>query len=437
MFAISSKSKLEQRLSQISSEKIESGPSYETVRDNVRPIAQEKLQQQLGAGFDRHMARAKAKNIIIDLLELHGSHFPKPMQLSMAEELVDDLLGYGPLEVLMNDPDITEIKVVHWNEIWIEKNGVERELQTAFRNEQHCREVLDRLLAASGKSIDYSRPYTSARLKDGSRVQATIPPIGVDGTDFSIRRFLGGMKPEVLIERKMFNEESMQFIRACVEGALNIIVSGGTSSGKTTVIGAILSFVPYGESMILIENPAELIVHNKNVRRWETKEANIEGKGSVTMRKLVANALRAAPKRIIIGEIREGEAFDMVQAMNTGHPGSFTSIHANSARDALNERLPVLMQMAEGVSISNETCMRMIASTIDIVIHIQKDRDGVRRMTQIVQVIGTQKDPKSDSIIVQTEDLFKYSHNKKDWVKTTAEFKFAERLQARGVDFTW
>ncbi|MDI9467992.1 MAG: ATPase, T2SS/T4P/T4SS family, partial [Bacillota bacterium] len=127
----------------------------------------------------------------------------------------------------------------------------------------------------------------------------------------------------------------------------------------------------------------------------------------------------------------------MVQAMNTGHPGSFTSIHANSARDALNERLPVLMQMAEGVSISNETCMRMIASTIDIVIHIQKDRDGVRRMTQIVQVIGTQKDPKSDSIIVQTEDLFKYSHNKKDWVKTTAEFKFAERLQARGVDFTW
>lgn len=161
MFAISSKSKLEQRLSQISSEKIESGPSYETVRDNVRPIAQEKLQQQLGAGFDRHMARAKAKNIIIDLLELHGSHFPKPMQLSMAEELVDDLLGYGPLEVLMNDPDITEIKVVHWNEIWIEKNGVERELQTAFRNEQHCREVLDRLLAASGKSIDYSRPYTS------------------------------------------------------------------------------------------------------------------------------------------------------------------------------------------------------------------------------------------------------------------------------------
>lgn len=414
-----------------------SGPGYEEVRDRVRPIAQEKLQQQLGIGFDRHLAKLKAKNIVLELIEYHGAHFPKPLQLSMAEELVDDLLGYGPLESLMSDPEITEIKVVHWNEIWIEKNGIEQELKLYFRNEQHCREVLDRLLAASGKSIDYTKPYTSARLKDGSRVQATIPPIGVDGTDFSIRRFLGGMKPEVLIERKMFNEESMNFIKACVEGTLNVIVSGGTSSGKTTVIGAILSYIPYGESIILIENPAELIVHNKNVRRWETKEANIEGRGSVTVRKLVANALRAAPKRVVIGEIREGEAFDMVQAMNTGHPGSFTSIHANSAKDALNERLPVLMQMAEGVTLNNETCMRMIASTIDIVIHIQKDRDGVRRMTHIVQVTGTHKDPKSESIIVQTEDLFKYDHQQKDWVKNDTAFRFADRLQSRGVEYKW
>jgi len=429
-------SKLEQRLAQISSEKPEAGPSYEEVRDKIRPIAQEKLQQQLGVGFDRHLAKPRAKNIILELIEYHGSHFPKPLQLSMADELVDDLLGYGPLESFMADPEITEIKVLRWDHIRVEKFGIETRIKASFRNEAHCRDVLDRLLAPTGRSIDYTKPRTSARLQDGSRMMAHIPPVAVEGTTFAIRRFTKGMTPEVLIEKKMFNGEIMEFIKSCVEGALNIIVTGGTSSGKTTVLNALTSFIPEAESIITIEDPAEMILQHENVRRWEAKPPNAEGKGEVTMRDLLADALRAAPKRIIVGECRKGEAFDMMQAMNTGHPGSLTTLHSNSAEEALNARLPNMIQMAD-MGLPFESIIRTIASAVDLVIHIEKDRDGVRRMTHMVQIAGVKKDEESESVVVDSERLFEYDYEKKDWVKHNVPFRYNERLLNRGVVYKW
>lgn len=436
MFRQQQGSKLEQRLAQISSEKPEVGPSYEEIFDRIRPIAQEKLQQQLGVGFDRHLAKPKAKNIVLDLIEYHGAHFPKPLQLSMAEELVDDLLGFGPLEPFREDPDITEIKVIRFDHIRIEKFGVETRIKASFRNEAHCRDVLDRLLAPTGRSIDYTKPRTSARLQDGSRIMAHIPPVAVDGTTFAIRRFTKGMTPQVLIEKNMFSTEVMEFIKACVEGALNIIVTGGTSSGKTTVLNALTSFIPDAESIITIEDPAEMILQHNNVRRWEAKPPNAEGKGEVTMRDLLADALRSAPKRIIVGECRKGEAFDMMQAMNTGHPGSLTTLHANSAEDALNARLPNMIQMAD-MGLPYESIVRTISSAIDLVFHIEKDREGIRRMTHIAQVVGTKKDEESESVVVDSERIFEYDYNKKNWVKRDTPFRYMDRLLNRGVVYKW
>jgi pilus assembly protein CpaF len=427
---------LEKRLSMVNPEQAANGPGYEELRDAIRLLAQERIQLLLGANVAGPAARSRAQTIVLELIEGQGAHMNKPMQLCLAEELVDDLLGYGPLESLMHDPEITEIKVLRWDHVRVEKFGVEKRINNKFRDEGHCKNVLDRLLAPTGRSISYSDPRVGARLADGSRMMAHIPPVAVNGADFSIRRFTKGLTPEILIEKMMFPKEVMNFVQACVEGALNIVVTGGTSSGKTTVLNAITSFIPETESIITIEDPAEMILQHGNVRSWEAKPANAEGKGEVTMRDLLADALRAAPKRIIVGECRKGEAFDMMQAMNTGHDGSLTTLHSNSAEDGMSNRLPNMIQMAD-MGLPFESIVRMIASSVDVVIHIEKDRDGVRRMVHIVQVAGVKKDEASGSVVVDTERLFEYDYNLKDWAKQKVPFRYIDRLLRRNVVMEW
>ena len=429
-------SKLEERLNRINLKEKAVTYSYDEIKTVIRPIAQERLQIKLGSNFDRRSEaiRNNAKGVISLVIDEHYKELAKPLQLALVDEMVDDLLGYGPLEPFFNDPEVTEIKVLRWDHIRVEKFGQETKIKGTFRDEQHCRDILERMLAPTGRRIDYTNPRVGARLPDGSRMMAHIPPVAVEGTTFSIRRFTKGLTPEKLLENKMFSEEMLKYIELWVKGALNIIITGGTSTGKTTTLNALSSFIPEDESIITIEDPAEMILQHENVRRWEAKPPNAEGAGEVTMRDLLADALRAAPKRIIVGECRKGEAFDMMQAMGTGHPGSMTTGHANSADEALNARFPNMVQMAD-MGLPYEAIIRTIAGAIDLIIHIEKDRDGTRRVTEIVETVGVAKE--DDVVKVASQKLFQYDYASGQWDKVAKTFYHNEQLSKKGVSIEW
>lgn len=409
---------------------------YDEVFNAVIEKARERVKEALrrNPGFDKEEARS----LILPLIEEIQTNWQRPLQLELAENLANDILGYGPLEVFMVDPEITEVKVYHWQHITIERDGKEQKTPSAFRDEAHSRNVLDRLLATTGRTIDYTNPIVQARLSDGSRLQAQIPPVSYGGTSFAIRRYKQGITPDFLIEREMFSAPIMEFLAACVEAELNLIISGGTSSGKTTVLNALTSFVPVEDSIACIEDPAEIMFdreHN-NVFRFEARPANMEGRGEVTMHQLLKVALRLAPKRIIVGECRGSEAVEMIQAMNTGHPGSITTGHSNSAEEMLNTRLPDMMLKADHPA-PFESNMRMIASAIDIGIHVDKDRQGVRRLNHIVQVVRAHKESDSSSIVVDTQRLISWDHSKRDWIWHKVPFRYHEAFQRKGVHFNW
>lgn len=404
----------------------------------IRDKSQKKIQRDLTIAelADRNdpAVRNKARQIVMNIMEEVIPDVPKPAQISLAAQIIDDLLGYGPLEPYFNDPEVTEIKVLRYNLIRVEKQGVERPIEAEFRDEQHCRDVLERMLAPTGRRIDISSPRASARLPDGSRLMAHIPPVAVEGTTFSVRRFKKGLTADDLIRSGMFNDETMDFMQKCIHGALNFICSGGTSSGKTTTLNVLAGFIPEDESLITIEDPAEMQLNHTNVRRWEARPANVEGHGEITQRDLMADALRAAPKRIIVGEVRRGEAFDMMQAMGTGHNGSMTTLHANSAEEALNNRLVNMIQMAD-MGLPYEAIIGQIAGSVELVAQICKDRTGRRRLDHIAEVLGTTIE--NGRLIVATQRLFEYSHEKDTWIKTAKEFKHRETLVWRGVNLSY
>lgn len=427
--------KLEDRLTQLSGKNnLNQTFSYDNIKDELRVDAQKILENQIGYDSDRTKGKQKARGILLPFIEEQHADLPRPLVFSLLEELLDDLLGYGPLEPFFNDPEVTEIIVARWDHIRVEKNGIERRIESGFRDEQHCRDVLDRMLAPTSRSVDYSNHRVSARLPDGSRLMGHVPPITVDGTQFAIRRFRAGLTPGELVARGVCSEEIMQTVGLFVKGALNIFVSGGTSSGKTTLLNAFASFIPEEESLITIEDPAEMILQHSNVRRWEVKPPNIEGKGAIPASVLIADALRARPKRILMGECRAGEAFDVLQAMNSGHPGSMSTAHSNSAEETLNTRLPNMIQMAD-MGLPYEAVVHMIASSVDIVVHVKKDPDGTRRINHINQVIGTKLE--EGSLRVDSQRIFEYDYIKKIWVKNPVKFQYTDRLLERGLDFVW
>jgi pilus assembly protein CpaF len=361
------------------------------------------------------------------------------MPLSSAErerlvnEVQHELFGLGPLEPLLADTTISDILVNSHNTIYIERRGKLETTNVTFKDDEHLMRVIERIVSSVGRRIDESSPMVDARLKDGSRVNAIIPPLSIDGPVLSIRRFgAEPLKMAALIDNKALTRDIADMLEMCVVARLNCLISGGTGAGKTTLLNALSAYIPVTERIVTIEDSAELQLQQPHVVRLETRPPNIEGRGEVSQRDLVRNSLRMRPDRIVIGEVRGGEAIDMLQAMNTGHDGSLTTIHANTPRDAL-ARLETMIQMT-GMNLSERAMRQQIASAIDIVLQVARLSDGTRRVTSISEITGME----GDTITMQ--EIFQYERTGMNNGQVIGRFRatgirprFAETLKAHGL----
>jgi pilus assembly protein CpaF len=328
-------------------------------------------------------------------------NLPPTILEQVTHDLFDEILGFGPLQPLLDDADISEVMVNGREKVYIERKGILTKTNIKFDSDEQILRIIDRIILPLGRRIDADSPMVDARLPDGSRVNAAIPPVTIDGPSITIRKFAKEkLSVNQLIEIGTLTRSMADFIQACVIGRLNIIISGGTGSGKTTLLNVLSSFIPEGERIITIEDAAELRLQQDHILRMETKPADIEGKNSVTIRDLVRNSLRMRPDRIIVGEVRGGEALDMLQAMNTGHDGSLTTLHANSPRDAVS-RLETLVLMA-GMELPVKVIRTQVASAIDLIIQLSRLKGGERKITSITELSGMEGE-----MVVMTE-IFKY-----------------------------
>jgi len=349
------------------------------------------------------------------------------------EIVVADILGYGPIEPLLNDDTITEIMVNGPHQVYIERNGLLEETNVRFVDSEHVRRIIDRIIAPLGRRCDEASPMVDARLPDGSRVNAIIPPLSLNGPVLTIRKFARtALTVQDLIGFGTMNLQLADFLGACVRGRLNVVVSGGTGSGKTTLLNVLSGYIPENERIVTIEDAAELQLKQRHVIRLEKRPPNIEGHGEVTIRQLVINALRMRPDRIIVGESRGAEALDMLQAMNTGHDGSLTTVHANGPRDALS-RIETMAMMA-GSDLPLRAIREQVASALDLVIHMDRLVDGSRRITKVCEVQGME----SDTVVLQ--DLFEFRQTGMDGSKILGRHvglgirpKFMWKLDRRGT----
>ena len=323
---------------------------------------------------------------------------------SLATDVVNELFGLGPLEALLKDPSVSDILVNRFDQVYVEREGLLEETDITFKDERHLMQIIERIVSMVGRRIDGSTPMVDARLKDGSRVNAIIPPLALDGAALSIRRFrTDRLGAQDLVERESLTQPMLDFMKAAVACRLNLIVSGGTGAGKTTLLNVLSGFIGHNERIVTIEDAAELRLRQRHVVRLETRPPNIEGKGAIRQRELMVNALRMRPDRIIMGEVRSEEALDMLQAMNTGHDGSLTTVHANSARDAL-ARLDTMVAMAN-LSIPERAVRAQISSAINLVVQITRLSDGTRRVTGITELTGMEGD------IITMQDIFLFDRS--------------------------
>ena len=338
-------------------------------------------------------AEPEIRRLILDIIE--SGKNTTPLSLTERETLVVDVLnelfGLGPLEALLRDSAISDILVNRFDQVYVEREGRLQPTDIVFRDDRHLMQIIERIVNTVGRRIDESSPMVDARLRDGSRVNAIIPPLAIDGPSLSIRRFrTGRLGANDLVERESMTQPMLEFLQAAVACRLNIIVSGGTGAGKTTLLNVLSGFISNLERIVTIEDAAELMMRQRHVVRLETRPANIEGKGAVKQRDLVVNALRMRPDRIIVGEVRSDEALDMLQAMNTGHDGSLTTIHANSPRDALY-RLDTMVAMAS-LNLPERAVRQQIASAVNLIIQVTRLSDGTRKVTAITEVTGMEGD---------------------------------------------
>jgi pilus assembly protein CpaF len=346
---------------------------------------------------------ASARDILAEIVESERVPLSSEERQRLVKEIGDDVLGYGPLQPLLEDPAVTEIMVNGPDSIFIERKGRLTLSGARFRSEDHLRQVIEKIVTRVGRRIDESSPLVDARLEDGSRVNAVIPPLAVNGSSLTIRKFATDpLKASDLVAFGSISPEMAELLDACVKAHLNIIVSGGTGTGKTTLLNVLSSFIPAGERIITIEDAVELQLQQDHVVRLESRPANIEGKGEITIRDLLKNSLRMRPDRIVVGECRSGEALDMLQAMNTGHDGSLSTVHANSPRDAVS-RLETLVLMA-GMDLPLRAIREQISSAVDVIVQLTRLRDGTRRVTHVTEVHGMEGE------IVTLQDVFVFDY---------------------------
>ncbi len=379
------------------------------------------------------LVAAEIRRAVLQLLAEDPFPLTAEERSRLAQELEFEILGLGPLEPLMRDHTISDIMVNRYNEVYIERFGKLELTEVKFRDNAHLMRIINKIVSNIGRRIDESSPMVDARLPDGSRVNAVIPPLALDGPLLSIRRFMV-MRPtmEEILTRGSLSPEMAEVMEKIVKAKLNILISGGTGTGKTTLLNIMSAYIPDGERIITVEDAAELQIQKRNVCRLETRPPNIEGKGEVTQRDLVRNALRMRPDRIIVGEVRGPEVMDMFQAMNTGHEGSMTTIHANSPRDALL-RLETMVNLA-GYQIPQKALRNLISSSLDVIIHLARHSDGVRRVVSLSEITGMEGD------VISLQDIFVFDRHGVaedgavlgQYVATGIRPRFAERCRLFG-----
>ena len=383
----------------------------------IRRMDLEKISQM-------HENRESQKQLLVVILQLIDEQkipLSLPERDGLAQEVLDEVFGLGPLEPLLKDPTVNDILVNTYNSVYVERHGVLERTAVVFQDNQHLMQIIDRIVSAVGRRVDESSPMVDARLKDGSRVNAIIPPLAVDGPILSIRKFSAKpLSAQDLVRNQSLTQPMLQMLENCVRARLNIIVSGGTGSGKTTLLNVLSAFIPPEERIITIEDPAELQLQQANVVRLETRPPNVEGKGAVHQRELVSNALRMRPDRIILGEVRGEECLDMLQAMNTGHDGSLTTVHANTPRDALS-RIETMTMMSD-VRLPETAIRSQVASAIELIVQIARMSDGSRRITFITELTGTCSD------VISMQDIFVFE---KEGITSTGKVK--GRFRATGI----
>ena len=358
----------------------------------------------------------------------------REIRIRLLDGVTSDIAGYGPLEPLLSDPDVTEIMVNGPGNIYVEKFGKIEYTPVVFEGDTQLRRIIDRIVAPLGRRVDESSPMVDARLPSGFRVNVTIPPLSLDGSILTIRKFaIRPFTAQDLVNIKSLSENLVLFLKACVEARINIVVSGGTGTGKTTLLNVLSSFIPDNERIITIEDIAELQLNQRHLVRLEKRPPNVEGRGEITIRQLVINALRMRPDRIIVGECRGGEALDMLQAMNTGHDGSMTTVHSNGPRDAIR-RIEVMTIMA-GTDLPLKAIREQVASSIELIIHLERMKDGTRKVVQVSELQGLE----GETLVLQDIFMFKQSAIKDGQVignikATGLRPKFINKLSAYGVD---
>lgn len=413
-------------------------PAARTNYASVKTTIHRKLIQKLNLNRLNEVKREDVRREVAGILETLVGSESTPMSLQererLGQEVLDEVFGLGPLEPLLADPTISDILVNSYKQVYVERRGMLELTSIQFRDDAHLMSIIDRIVAAIGRRVDESSPMVDARLTDGSRVNAIIPPLSVDGPCLSIRRFgRERLTANDLVANNTLTPSMLELLQGCVKARLNVLISGGTGAGKTTLLNVLSSYISNRERIVTIEDAAELQLRQDHVVRLETRPPNIEGKGAVAQRQLMINSLRMRPDRIIVGEVRGEEALDMMQAMNTGHDGSLTTIHANSPRDAI-ARLETMIAMAN-LNLPETAMRRQIASAIDVVIQVSRLSDGTRKMVSLAEITGMEGE------IVTMQDIFTF---RKRGIRETGEVigdfeptgirpKFSERLTVTGI----
>src|SRR3954449_7243293 len=409
-------------------------PEYQELKFTLHRKLLDRINLEALSSMAGERVRAEIRAAVAKLVEEEKTPLSLVEKDRVIEEILDEVFGLGPLEPLLQDPTVSDILVTTPHHVYVERAGKLYKTPVEFKDDAHLLRIIEKIVSRVGRRVDESSPMVDARLPDGSRVNAVIPPVAVDGALLSIRRFgRFALRGEDLVAKLAMTEGMLELLKACVKARLNILISGGTGSGKTTLLNALSSYIPEDERIVTIEDAAELKLQQTHVARMETRPANVEGNGAIHIRNLVINALRMRPDRIIVGEVRSDEALDMLQAMNTGHDGSLTTIHANTPRDGLG-RLEVMVGMANA-NMGIRSVRQQISSAVNLFVQVSRFSDGSRRVTHITEVVGMEQD------IITLQDVFLFEKTGiTEAGKVTGRFratgirpKFYDRLKACGM----